>query len=176
VTHDQDSLLIARQMIASNTTVPLLFQGLGPQLASYREALGKYANGITVHIYWDERSPFKDKFFGDAQKFAAYYRQNFTRPIAYHTAGAAACIITYVTAMQTAKSIKPAAVRDALAATDIETLYGRVKFTPDGDGDPELMGGVVGQVQKGDIALVFPDTAKTAPLIGYPAPPWNQKA
>jgi branched-chain amino acid transport system substrate-binding protein len=176
VTHDQDSLLIARQMIASGTTVPMLFQGLGPQLASYREALGKYANGITVHIYWDERAPLKDKFFGDAQKFAAYYRQNFTRPIAYHTAGAAACIITYVMAMQSAKSIKPAAVRDALAATDIETLYGRVKFTPDGDGDPELMGGVVGQVQNGDIALVFPANAKTAPLIYYPAPPWSQKA
>jgi branched-chain amino acid transport system substrate-binding protein len=78
--------------------------------------------------------------------------------------------------MQTAKSIKPAAVRDALAVTDIETLYGRVKFTPEGDGDAELMGGVVGQVQKGDIALVFPDSAKTAPLIYYPAPPWNQKA
>ena len=43
VTHDQDSLLIARQMIASGTNVKLLFQGLGPQLASYRQALGKYA-------------------------------------------------------------------------------------------------------------------------------------
>src|SRR5258707_3480485 len=40
VMHDQDSLLIARQMVASNTYVKLLFQGLGPQLASFREALG----------------------------------------------------------------------------------------------------------------------------------------
>jgi branched-chain amino acid transport system substrate-binding protein len=176
VTHDQDSLLIARQMIASNTVVPLLFQGLGPQLASYREALGKYANGVCVHIYWDEHAPNKDKFFGSGQKFAEYYRQNFTRPIAYHTAGAAACIVTYVTAMQTAGSIKPDAVRAALAKTDIQTLYGPVKFTPEGDGDPELMGGVVGQVQHGQVELIFPDAAKTASLIYYPAPPWNQKA
>ena len=50
-------------------------------------------------------------------------------------AGAAACIETYIMAMQAAKSIKPEPVRDALAAADFETFYGRIKFTPDGDGD-----------------------------------------
>src|ERR1700761_1794451 len=46
VMHDQDSLLVARQMIATNTNVKLLFQGLGPQLGSFRDALGKYANDL----------------------------------------------------------------------------------------------------------------------------------
>ena len=78
--------------------------------------------------------------------------------------------------MQMAGSVKPAAVRDVLATIDIETLYGRVKFTPQGDGDAELMGPLIAQVQKGDIALVYPERAKTAPMIYYPAPPWNQKA
>ena len=40
-THDANSLLISRQMAASNTNVPLLYQTLGPQLATYRETLGK---------------------------------------------------------------------------------------------------------------------------------------
>ena len=53
-------------------------------------------------------------------------------PIAYHTAGASACIETYVLAMQAAKSTDPAAVRDALSAADYETFYSRIKFTPDG--------------------------------------------
>jgi branched-chain amino acid transport system substrate-binding protein len=175
VVHDQDSLLIARQMVATNTNVKLLFQGLGPQLASYREALGKYSEVIYCSTYWDENVPFKDKFFGSAKKFGEYYRSKFTRPIAYHVAGAAACIETYVMAMQAAKSIKPEAVRDALAAANYETFYAQIKFTADGDGDPLSLGGMIGQVQKGKLEIVFPEAARTAPAI-YPAPAWDKKA
>ena len=175
VVHDQDSLLIARQMVATNTNVKLLFQGLGPQLASYREALGKYSEAILCSTYWDESVPYKDQFFGTARKFGEYYRSKFTRPIAYHVAGAAACIETYVTAMQAAKSIKPEAVRDALAAADFETFYARIKFTADGDGDALTLGGMIGQVQKSKLEIVFPEAAKSAPAL-YPAPAWDKKA
>lgn len=175
VVHDQDSLLIARQMVATNTNVKLLFQGLGPQLASFREALGKYSEDLCCSTYWNEDVPYKDKFFGNAKKFADYYRSKFTRPIAYHTAGAAACIETYVLAMQAAKSLEPKAVRDALAAADFETFYSRIKFTPDGDGDPLLLGGMIGQVQKGKLETVFPERARSAPPI-YPSPTWDKKA
>src|SRR6185369_3221995 len=72
--HDQNSLLVARQMVASNTNVKLLFQGLGPQLASFREALGKYSELLFCSTYWDENVPYKDKFFGNARKFGEYYR------------------------------------------------------------------------------------------------------
>lgn len=173
-THDQDSLLLARQMVATGTNVGLLYQDLGPQLASYRESLGKYANGVTFQQYWDPRATYKDKFFGDAGTFAAYYAKTVTRPIAYHCAAGAACIITYVQAMQLAKSLKPQAVRDALSAIDIETLYGRVKFTADGDGDPVIMGPGVGQVQKGGMEFVYPLSGKTA-NVDYPVPHWDQK-
>ncbi|SKA20495.1 amino acid/amide ABC transporter substrate-binding protein, HAAT family [Enhydrobacter aerosaccus] len=175
VMHDQDSLLIARQMVATNTNVKLLFQGLGPQLASFREALGKYSDGLCCSTYWDESVPYKDKFFGDSKKFADYYRSKFTRPIAYHVAGAAACIETYVMAMQAAKSIKPESVRDALAAANFETFYARIKFTPEGDGDALLLGGMIGQVQKGKLETVYPAEARSAEAI-YPTPTWDKKA
>jgi branched-chain amino acid transport system substrate-binding protein len=175
VMHDQDSLLVARQMIASGTNPKLLFQGLGPQLASFREALGKYADTLLCSTYWDESVPYKDKFFGDSRKFAEYYRSKFTRPIAYHTAGAAACILTYLLAMQEAKGVKPDAVRDALATADYETFYSRIKFTPQGDGDAILMGGMIGQVQKGALAIVFPPEAHSADTV-YPAPAWDKRA
>jgi branched-chain amino acid transport system substrate-binding protein len=175
VMHDQDSLLVARQMIASNTNVKLLFQGLGPQLASFREALGKYSEGLLCSTYWDETVPYKDSFFGNSKKFAEYYRSKFTRPIAYHTAGAAACIETYLLAMQAAKSTKAEAVRDALAAADYETFYSRIKFTPEGDGDALLMGGMIGQVRKGQLEIVFPAEARSTEAL-YPVPEWNKKA
>lgn len=175
VMHDQDSLLVARQMVSTGTNVKLLFQGLGPQLASFREALGHYAEDLLCSTYWDEDVPYKDKFFGNSKKFASYYRSKYTRPIAYHTAGAAACILTYLLAMQAANSIKPEAVRDALAAADFETFYSRIKFTPQGDGDALLMGGMIGQVQRGKLVIVFPAEARSAETV-YPAPPWDKKA
>lgn len=173
--HDQDSLLVARQMIASGTNVKLLYQTLGPQLATFRQALGKYADGLYATTYWDEDVPFKDKFFGDSKKFAAYYRSKFTRPIAYHTAGGAACILTFILAMQAAKSLDPQAVRDALSIADYETFYSRIKFTPQGDGDPVIMGPMVGQVQKGAMPIVFPEAARSVSPV-YPSPPWDKKA
>jgi branched-chain amino acid transport system substrate-binding protein len=175
VMHDEDSLLVARQMVATGTNVKLLFQGLGPQLASFREALGKYSEDLLCSTYWDETVPYKDKFFGDSKNFLEYYKTKFTRPIAYHTAGAAACILTYVMAMQAAKSTQPDTVRDALSSADFETFYGRIKFTPQGDGDEIIMGGMVAQVQQGKLAIVFPEQAKTGSVI-YPAPGWDKKA
>lgn len=175
VMHDQDSLLVARQMIATGTNVKLLYQGLGPQLASFREALGKYSEALFCSTYWDESVPYKDKFFGNSKKFVEYYRSKFTRPIAYHTAGAAACIETYVMAMQAAKSTRPEAVRDALAAADYETFYSHIKFTPEGDGDAILMGAMIGQVRKGKLEIVFPADARSAEAI-YPVPAWDKKA
>ncbi|HTR86175.1 MAG TPA: amino acid ABC transporter substrate-binding protein [Reyranella sp.] len=174
VMHDQDSLLIARQMIATNTNVKLLYQGLGPQLGSYREALGKYSEDILCSNYWDETVPYKDKFFGDSKKFVEFYKSKFTRPIAYHTAGAAACIETYILAMQAAKSTNGEAVREALAHADYETFYSRIKFTPDGDGDAIIMGAMIGQVRKGKLETVFPDAARTAEPH-YPQLEWTKK-
>jgi branched-chain amino acid transport system substrate-binding protein len=175
VMHDQNSLLVARQMVASNTNVKLLFQGLGPQLSSFREALGKHSEYLCCSTYWDENVPFKDKFFGDSKKFVEYYKTKFTRPIAYHVAGAAACIETYILAMQAAKSTDPEKVRDALAKADYETFYSRIKFTPEGDGDELLMGGMIGQVQKGKLEIVFPAAAASAKPM-YPSPTWDKKA
>ena len=90
-------------------------------------------------------------------------------------AGAAACIETYILAMQAAKSTDPEKVRDALSKADYETFYSRIKFTPEGDGDELLMGGMIGQVQKGKLEIVYPVAARSAAAI-YPAPPWDKKA
>ncbi len=173
-THDQNSLLIARQMIASGTNVNLLYQALGPQLASYREALGKYANGIAGATYWEPGVDFKDKIFGDTKTFEEYYRRNFDRPLAYHTAGGAACIVTYVTAMQNAGGLDPAKVRDALADIDIMTMYGPVKFTADGDADPLVMGAKVFQIQGSEPVIVFPGEAAMG-KASYPTKPWGER-
>ena len=77
--------------------------------------------------------------------------------------------------MQAAKSTNPEAVREALASADYETFYSRIKFTPDGDGDPIIMGSMIGQVQKSKLKIVYPEAASSAKAI-YPQPAWDKKA
>jgi branched-chain amino acid transport system substrate-binding protein len=174
-THDAVSILIARQMVATNTNVKMLYQTLGPQTAAYMEALGKFSNGVVGASYWDENAKYKGSIFGSAKDFAEYYRANFNRPLTYHMASGAGCIVAYVEAMKKAGTVSDRnAIRDALAGLDQETFYGRIKFTPQGDGDPVLLGPMVVQRQKGNLAVVYPTEAATAAAI-YPAPPWQER-
>jgi branched-chain amino acid transport system substrate-binding protein len=53
-------------------------------------------------------------------------------------------------------------------------MYGRVKFTLDGDGDPVLMGPAIGQIQKSDLEVVFPEKIGTAMLV-FPNPSWSSR-
>jgi branched-chain amino acid transport system substrate-binding protein len=173
-THDETSILIARQMVATNTNVKMLYQTLGPQTAAYKEALGNYANGVVAQAYWHENAAYKGEIFGSAKDFAEYFRTNFSRPLTYHMASGAACIVAYVEAMKRAGGTNPDAVRDALASIDLECFYGRIKFTSEGDGDATLLGPLLIQRQKGEVVVIHPEAAATAAPV-YPAPIWAER-
>lgn len=173
--HDDAAILIARQMVSTGTNVNLLYQTLGPQTEAYRQALGNYANGVVTQAYWSEGAAFKGSYFGTAKDFADYYRKNFDRPLTYHMASGAACILAYVEAMKNAGSVDPQNVRDALAKLDFKCFYGHIRFTQDGDGDPKLLGPLIVQNQSGKVEVVFPEEAAAAKAV-YPVPSWKDRA
>src|SRR5690606_31096527 len=76
-THDDVSILIARQMVSTNTNVNMLYQTLGPQTAAYKEALGNYSNAVVTQAYWAPNAAYSGEYFGSAQDFADYYTANF---------------------------------------------------------------------------------------------------
>jgi branched-chain amino acid transport system substrate-binding protein len=174
-THERDSLLISQQLVTTGTNVKLLYQALGPQLESFRKTLGKYADQLTFLQYWDPRMKFADEYFGDSQKYYDYYKSIGNRPYTYQAVAGSACILCYVKAMQLAGTLDTAKVRDALASLDFSTVYGRIRFTPQGDGDPVIMGPKVGQVQNGKPEIVFPADAATASLQ-YPMKSWSERS
>lgn len=173
-THDEVSILIARQMVSTGTNVDMLYQTLGPQTAAYKEALGNYANGVVTQAYWSENAAYSGDYFGSAADFASYYRDNFDRELTYHMASGAACIVCYCEAARNAGSLETDAVRDALAAMDFQCFYGHIRFTPDGDGDAELLGPLLIQRQEGAIEVISPPEAATAEPF-YPLPSWEER-
>jgi branched-chain amino acid transport system substrate-binding protein len=173
-THQQESALITQQLVSTGTEVKLLFATLGPQLATFRSNLGKYVEGMTFLQYWEPRFKFSDPLFGSSREYYEYYTSVTDRKESYQTVAASACIVSYVKAMQDVGSVNPEKVRDALAVLDYESMYGRVKFTLDGDGDPVLMGPAIGQIQKGDLKVVFPEKIGTTTLV-FPNPSWSSR-
>lgn len=173
-THDNTSILIARQMISSNTDVSMLYQTLGPQTEAYQKALGKYANTVVTQSYWDETANASGDYFGSAADFATYYRANFDRELTYHMASGAVCILCYLEAAKAAGTLELDPVRDALAALDFKSFYGQVRFTEDGDGDPALLGPMLMQGQDGKMKIISPKSKASAEPI-YPAPKWQDR-
>ena len=62
-------------------------------------------------------------------------------------------------------------MRDAIAATNMNTVIGSVKFRPDGTG---IVAQALLQWQNGKQELVYPKEYATAPLA-YPAPPFAKR-
>src|SRR3989442_165095 len=74
-------------------------------------------------------------------------------------------------AVTRAGSLDREKVRDAIAATDMTTVIGPVKFRPDGTG---IVQSVFVQWLNGKQELIWPRESATAPLA-YPAPPFAKR-
>ena len=148
-----------------------LFNGFACVLIRSTQTTGE---AVVTASYWAANAAYDCPYFGNARGFETFYNKNFQRPLAYHMASGAACVLAYAEAMKAAGGPDPAKVRDALSAMDFPCFYGRVKFTEQGDGDPQLMGPLVAQVQKGVLEIVHPQAAASATAI-WPAPAWSAR-
>ena len=70
----------------------------------------------------------KDRWFGDAVQFAAAYKAKYGYDPDYHAASGAAEVETLAKAIETAGSLDPKKVRDAIAKLDFPSLYGTIAF------------------------------------------------
>ena len=79
-------------------------------------------------------------------------------------------------ALKRAKSITPKDIRDALAATDMMTAFGPVKFISYGKKTQQnkLPTTFVVQWQKGKMETVWPEKAAKKKFM-YPTPAWKDR-
>jgi branched-chain amino acid transport system substrate-binding protein len=99
------------------------------------------------------------------------HQERFGKPAAGTTAPAYAAVQILVDAIQRANSLDPSAIRDALAATNMETVAGPVTFNADGTGKVTT---VVSQYQDGQQKLIWPKDIAVSTIV-YPMPVWNKR-
>ena len=125
------------------------------------DVIGKFgatANDILCSTQWAETLTYEDAIFGTAAEyergFKATYPEYKNKSVPYQTAQASAAVYVFKDAFERAGSLDKEDVRDALAATDLATFYGQIKFSEAGNNIAKPM--VLRQIQNGKLNVVAP--------------------
>jgi branched-chain amino acid transport system substrate-binding protein len=164
--HEASAIKFVRAAKSRNINPNLLASfTIGASAANFRSTLGKDANGIFGMTPWLPAERLKDAWFGDARQFAQAYERKFGYAPDYHAAAAAAAVETVAKAIETAGTHERKAVRDAIAALDFASLYGRVRF---GENGQIALPQTVIQIQDGSVVEIFTDQFINQPLYSPP--------
>lgn len=113
-------------------------------------------NDFLCPTQWAETLTYKDKYFGSAADYDKLFKATYEgyKNVPYQAAQATAAVLVFKDAFERAGSLDPEKVRDAIAATDMETFYGGIKFAPGGNNIAKPM--VLRQIQNGEYNVVAP--------------------
>lgn len=137
-----------------------------PEGQNWGESMGTTGDYVTIFPGWHHDA----KFPGD-DELNATSQAAVGRPADILTGPAYACVQIVAAAIEKAGTLDPAAVRDAMAATDMDTVIGHVTFNEDGTGN---VANPMVQWQKGVTHIVWPPDLASAEFL-YPAPPFDQR-
>jgi branched-chain amino acid transport system substrate-binding protein len=164
--HTKGATTAARQMKEMAVSAPIVAL-THCESAKLTEKFGPASEGILCPTQWAETLKYKDKVFGTAMDYnkAMQAAHPEYKEVPYQVAQASAVIEIYADAFRRAKKLDPEAVREALAKTDMETFYGKVKFSKAGNNIGKPM--VLRQVQDDKYVVVAP-TKYAAEPVEYP--------
>ena len=131
------------------------------------ERFGNAAEGILCTGQWAPTLTYRDDVFGSAADYAALFEQEYGYVPPYQAAESTAAVMVWADALQRAGSFDAEAVREALAATDLRTFYGNIRFDATGKNIAKPM--VLSQIQDGEYRVVAP-TAWASHELRFPRP------
>ena len=148
---------------------PFISLTVGPSEANFRKSLGKDAEYVFGVASWSLQMNFKGYLFKDTKEFIKMFKEKYGYDPDYHNASGIAVLAVFKDAIQRANTLNPEKIRDAIAKTSLDTIYGHVEFNPNG----QIKGTSVAlQIQGGEIYQVYPKGSRK-PI--YPAPPWKKR-
>ena len=155
--HSKGAATAVRQIGEQSIAVPMIAV-THCEAADVTGNFGKAANDILCSTQWAETLSYEDPIFGTAanyeQEFKAAYPEYKDKKVPYQTAQASAAVYVFKDAFERAGSLDKEKVRDAIAATDLMTFYGGIKFSEAGNNIAKPM--VLRQIQNGDYNVVAP--------------------
>jgi len=174
--HTKGALTAIRQIAEMKVDVPMLAM-THCDAAKLSKQHGKNAQYALCASQWHKTLTYKDKWFKDGMTYDADFTKMFGYAPPYQAAESSAALLVFKDAFERANSFDQKKVRDALAATDMQTFYGNIKFAPGGQNVSKPM--VLFQVicdssGKCENKVVAPLKWASAKLI-HPVPKWSER-
>ncbi|MDZ7749659.1 MAG: amino acid ABC transporter substrate-binding protein [Halofilum sp. (in: g-proteobacteria)] len=169
--HSKGAATAIRQIEEMRVDVPMLAM-THCDSAQIIQKFGDAAEYTLCASQWAPSLSYSDDLFGSASDFAQLFEETYGYAPPYQAAESAAAVQVYADAFERAGSLDPKAVRDALAATDMQTFYGNIRFDDTGKNIAKPM--VLYQVQDGEYKVVAPTRWASADLI-HPMPKWSER-
>ncbi|MFQ5786277.1 MAG: amino acid ABC transporter substrate-binding protein [Alphaproteobacteria bacterium] len=171
--HSKGAALITRQIAEMKVDVPMLaITHCESAKVTDKEKFGDNAEDTLCATQWAPTMSYSDKWFGSAADYAETFNAAYGYVPPYQAAESSASVLVYVNAIERANSFDTEKVRDALAATDLQTFYGFVKFDETGKNIAKPM--ALRQIQGGEYKVVAPSKWAAAKLV-HPRPKWSER-
>ncbi|MDP6397676.1 MAG: amino acid ABC transporter substrate-binding protein [Arenicellales bacterium] len=163
--HSKGAATAVRQIDEQNVKAPMVAV-THCEAADVTGKFGAAANDILCSTQWAETLTYEDPLFGTAANFntevKAAYPDYANKKVPYQLAQASAAVYVFKDAFERAGSLDKEVLRDAIAATDLETFYGGIKFSEAGNNIAKPM--VLRQIQDGKYNVVAPSAFASHPL------------
>ena len=170
--HLSESVRTVQQAQQMNIQPKLFGFTDGPGAGRFTADLRKAANFSVGATQWAPSARNQISYFLDSFHYALAFAAQFGHMPDQNAAAATAACLTLEVAIEKAASTEPGKVRDALAATDLKTFFGPIKF--DDRGANAVKPVYVQQIQSGRAVLIWPpDVASARPR--YPDPGWAKR-
>jgi branched-chain amino acid transport system substrate-binding protein len=169
--HAKGAITAIRQVAEMKVNVPMLAL-THCDSAQIIDKFGADAEDTLCASQWAPTMTYSGRWFGSAGDYAEAFEYRYGYAPPYQAAESTASVLTFVDAFERAGSIDREAVRDALAATDMQTFYGNIRFDETGKNIAKPM--VLYQVQDGEYKVVAPIKWAAAELI-WPRPDWSER-
>ncbi len=166
--HSKGAALVTRQAAALRVNVPIIaITHCESAKVTDKKKFGSRAEGFLCAAQWAPTLTYRDDLFGSSADYARDFNKAFGYMPPYQAAESSASVMVFADALQRAGSLDPKKVRDALAATDLATFYGNVRFDSTGKNIAKPM--VLRQIQGGKYNVVAPTKWASHDLV-FPKP------
>ncbi|MBW1645060.1 MAG: ABC transporter substrate-binding protein [Deltaproteobacteria bacterium] len=164
ISYVMDASLLMKQAKELKLTPKMFIGGAaGFTMPEFRENAGKASEKVISATLWHQILPFPG-----AMDYYKKFKQRFHKDVDYHGAEAYSACYVIADVLKRTKSLKNTDIKAALAATDMMTVFGPVKFTTWGKlKNQNKANTYVVQWIDGKLELVWPAKLATKPLV-YP--------
>ena len=166
--HSKGAALVVRQMNDLGVYVKMLALTHCESAKLHdTEKFGNLADYTLCAAQWAPSVTSEGAMFGTAGNYSAIFESEYGYVPPYQAAESTAAVLVMADALTRAGSLDKDAVRDALAATDMSTFYGQIKFSEAGNNIAKPM--LLRQLIDGKYYVVAPANVADTALV-YPRP------